>query len=45
MGEVRVPFLDGHGRYSSAFLREKPVYRVLGARLAIIKTEASLPHP
>src|SRR5512137_2421404 len=45
VGKVRVPFLDGHGRYSGAFLREKPVFRVLGAGLAIIKTSASLPDP
>jgi hypothetical protein len=43
VGKVCVPFLDGHGRYNSAFLREKLVYRVLGARLAIIKTVSSLP--
>src|SRR5512136_2877819 len=45
MGKVRVPFLNGHDSYSGAFLREKPVYRVLGTRLAIIKTSASLPDP
>jgi len=26
-GKVRVPLFDGHGRYSGAFLREKPVDR------------------
>jgi hypothetical protein len=45
VGKVRVPLFDGHGRYSGAFLREKPVDGVLGAWLAIIKTLASLPDP
>jgi hypothetical protein len=45
VGEVRIPFLHGHGRYSGAFLREKLVYRVLRARLAIFKAKASLPDP
>jgi hypothetical protein len=45
MGKVRVPFLNSHDSYSGAFLREKPVYRVLGARFAIIETLASLPNP
>jgi len=37
VGKVRVPLFDGHGRYSGAFLREKPVDGVLGAWLAIIR--------
>src|SRR5512136_2783135 len=45
VGKVRVPFLNGHGCHGCAFLREKPMDRVLGAGLAIIKTLASPPDP
>src|SRR4030042_2621649 len=43
VGKVRVPFLPSHSHPGCAFLRQKPMCRVLGSGLAIIKALSSLP--
>src|SRR4030043_1244919 len=45
VGKVGVPSLAGHDHHGCAFLWEKPMDRVFGARLAIIKALSSLPVP